>query len=62
VGPVLNGRDEMHTLYDEIGGELEQVPAWNVARAAVKWHRRGYAEVYIDDASLPAFDVSLPED
>ena len=52
----------MSTLYDEIGGELEQVPAWNVARAAVKWHRRGYAEVYIDDASLPAFDVSLPED
>jgi hypothetical protein len=33
-----------------------------VARAAVKWHRRGYAEIYIDDAPLPAFDASLSDE
>lgn len=44
----------MSTLYDEIGGILEEGVAKRDLKARIKvWWNRGYDEVYVNDEHMP---------
>lgn len=44
----------MSTLYDEIGGTLEENVTKRDLKARIKaWWSRGYGEVYVNDEVMP---------